>query len=80
MCHINLFFRCPHCEYSNVEKTKVRMHIRTMHSGKNPYVRTNREMLSWMSDEVRKYFLRVDKNGMLAAIALLEYLFYCFDF
>jgi hypothetical protein len=62
-CVSVMMYRCPHCNYSNVEKTKVRLHVKTIHPGKSTYVRTNREMLTWMADEVRKFFARVDRHG-----------------
>lgn len=58
--------QCPHCPYNNVEKTKVRLHIRSNHPLLQKGVKTNHHLLEQMSLEAKKFYIRVDANGYFA--------------
>ena len=54
---------CPYCTYNNVEKTKVRLHVRSHHPSLPKFVRTDQKVLEEMSYEAKRFYVRVDKTG-----------------
>ena len=54
---------CPFCEYTNVEKTKVRLHVRAGHPNKPQRVNTDDRMLVMLSTEVKKHYSKVNHKG-----------------
>jgi len=54
---------CPFCEYTNVEKTKVRLHVRAGHPNRPQRVNTDDRMLVMLSTEVKKHYSKVSHKG-----------------
>ena len=54
---------CPWCEYTNVEKTKVRLHVRAAHPMKPQLVNTDERMLVMLSAEVKKHYTKISDYG-----------------
>jgi hypothetical protein len=54
---------CPYCSYNNVEKTKVRLHVKSHHPGRQKAVRTDQKLLEQMSWCAKKFYVRIDHQG-----------------
>lgn len=57
---------CPYCRYNNVEKTKVRLHVKSHHPSQPKCVKTNKKLLEDMSSEAKKFYIKVDSAGVCA--------------
>ena len=67
---------CPFCEYTNVEKTKVRLHVRAAHPNKPQRVNTDERMLVMLSAEVKKHYTKVNHYGKTEIVFLQQGVFF----
>lgn len=59
---------CPYCMYSNVEKTKVRLHVKANHPSLQRCVKTDKRILEQLSYEAKQYYIRVDAKGKFTIV------------
>ncbi len=54
---------CMYCNYSNVEKTKVRQHVLRNHPTSDPLVKTNLDVLRALSSSVSHFYEKIQQTS-----------------
>jgi len=55
---------CMYCSYNNVEKTKVRLHVKAHHPDQQKAVLTDHKVLDEMSRQAKHLYVRIDCKGL----------------
>jgi len=55
---------CMYCSYNNVEKTKIRLHVKAQHPDRQKAVLTDHTVLDEMSRQAKHFYVRIDSKGL----------------